>query len=273
MAKQIAVIVALILVIVVGIRLVTKVNYWRQFLTSASPVAVASPVPLPNQTQSAYTLSLEKLTKITFGQETFRFGFQKIDDPAELELFPNFEAKKAAKNLMTDNNCRFLINSGFYSPENKPLGWFFSQGELLNLPENNRLLNGFMSSNEAAGVVITDLPPQGMVKWGFQSGPLLVVAGQKLPLAIRDDEYKRRAVAALTQTGELIFFVITTEESLNAGPPLADLPSVIDIIGQSLNEHLVSAINLDGGSASAFLSQEIQIDEVSLIGSYLCWQQ
>ncbi|MCX6724478.1 MAG: hypothetical protein NTV20_00040, partial [Candidatus Shapirobacteria bacterium] len=55
-----------------------------------------------------------------------------------------------------------------------------------------------------------------------------------------------------------------------SGPLLADLPQIVGEIGETLGEDFKTALNLDGGTASAFLSQKKTIKEYTLIGSFFC---
>ena len=77
-------------------------------------------------------------------------------------------------------------------------------------------------------------------------------------------------VAALNQKDELIFLVITGSDSLAIGPSLTDLPQIVAKIGETLGEDFKTAVNLDGGTASAFINQEKTIKEYSFIGSFFC---
>lgn len=234
------------------------------------PADKPQPTPAVVSENSSQNETLARLTSVTLNGENFRFASFKVDEPEKLQLFSNLSDKRAAKNLRQIKKCRFLVNGTFYSQDYKPLGWFYSEEKLLSLPQENRLLNGFLSSNPTGQVVITDLPPQGMVKWGLQSGPLLIFSGQALPLAIREDEPRRRLVAAQNQTGELYFLALIGEKSLSSGPTLTVLPQVVVAIGRELGETFTTAINLDGGSASAFLTDSLEIDELSFVGSYFC---
>jgi len=272
MLKYFWLVLVLLGMVVVGLWWGIKNSQWPSILFTPSSVSPATVVPLPEEGKQPYALTLEKLQPIQVDSKSYRFAWVKIDDLQRLQLYPNFTNKKAAKNLMENNRCRFLVNGGFYDKDFHPLGWFYNEGQVLSLPQTNRLLNGFLSLNATQEVLITDLPPQGMVKWGLQSGPLLIMEGQKLTLKIRDDEYKRRMIGAINQNGELFFLSITDDTSLNSGPLLANLPGLVAAISHAIDEKFTSALNLDGGSASAFLTDKIQIEETSIIGSFFCEQ-
>jgi hypothetical protein len=85
-----------------------------------------------------------------------------------------------------------------------------------------------------------------------------------LRLKINRDEPRRRIVAALSEPNRLIFIAITSAL-------LAETPGVVQAIGQQIQQPLRAAINLDGGSASAFITAAAELPEYSYIGSFFCY--
>jgi hypothetical protein len=55
-----------------------------------------------------------------------------------------------------------------------------------------------------------------------------------------------------------------------SGPKLNELPGIIKNINKSTSLNIVSALNLDGGAHSAFLTQSTDLNELSTIGEYFC---
>ena len=107
----------------------------------------------------------------------------------------------------------------------------------------------------------------GRLDFGVKSGPILVYDSKPLKLAIKDDQLRRRIVAALTQDEQLIFLVILSPRSDYSGPLLADTPQLV----LAINPKIVSAVNLDGGSASALITPEFNLPEYQPIGGYFCY--
>ena len=167
-----------------------------------------------------------------------------------VDLIANFVEKKSAKDLMKENGCVAGVNGGFYGEDNKPLGWFYLRSKIQN-SKSSMFLNGFVSNKG-----ISRNEPEN-VKWGFQTGPMLVDEGRGLKIEVRNDRPARRSVVGINKTGE---FVFVSTDPVN----LEDLPEKIK------NLNLVTAVNLDGGSASAFYSPDVTISESSPVGSWLC---
>jgi len=210
------------------------------------------------------------MKKISFAGQDFLFLSQKIDSPGQLQLWPNFDGKASSADLFKNYRCRFLINGGFYDQQNQPLGWFLSQEKLRHPQIKSALLNGFFFQNQQKEIGLEDVLPVNEVVWGLQTGPILIFKGKPLKLQMAKDERARRMVVALGQSEELLFLAVTGPDSLASGPLLADLPFIAEKIGQALRVDFKTAINLDGGTASAFLNSEKTIKEYNSIGSFFC---
>ena len=220
----------------------------------------------------AVELPLERLETIKVGRERYRFASFFVAEPSRLHLFPNFLDKRAAQNLKEVKQCEALVNGGFYSEDFKPLGWLVTESRQVSAPLQSRLLDGFFSVDQAGKAKIDWQKPAYPVRIGLQSGPMLLWQGQPLQLQIKDDQQRRRIVLAITGDQAIVFLAITGETSEGSGPYLADLPQIVAGISDQLQMPFTTAVNLDGGSASAFLTDEVQLDEVTFIGSYFCLQ-
>lgn len=202
----------------------------------------------------------------------YRYAWVKLANLANLKLLPNHDAQESSEDLAKTNRCQVLVNGNFYDENDRPLGWLVSQGKTLSKPIASSLFNGFFSlSTSKVESRITPSVPEGEVDLGLQSGPLLIVDSQPLLLKINNDQPRRRVIVALNNQSELIFLVLIGADSLYSGPLLADTPKLVASLGQVLNQHLVAALNLDGGSASAFHTPEIHLNEYVYIGSFFCY--
>lgn len=222
-------------------------------------VGLFSTVPLPSPLPPARPALQE------FGE--FLYGQAVVNDLSRLQLFSNLNERQSAVNLKQKNQCQLLTSAGFYDTENRHLGWFQVKGVEISPKQNNRLFDGYLSI--VNGRVGLDFQPQLGADYGLQSGPMLIYDGKPLKLTIKDDQPRRRLVAALTKTGQLIFLVILSSESSYAGPILAETPKLV----LGFNPEIKAAINLDGGSASAFLSEAGFLPEYSPIGGYFCYTE
>lgn len=214
-----------------------------------SPVASPLPSPVPELLTSG----------------SYRYSLWEVADVSRLKLGSNLPQRESAVDLKQQHRCQFLSSAGFYDTDYRHLGWFVSDGRELSPAQTNRLLNGFIYSLNGE-VAVAPAPPAEAVDWGLQSGPVLIEGGKPLTLAIRDDQPRRRLTAVITGGGRLVFLVLLSPQSDYAGPLLADVPKLL----LAINSEIVSAINLDGGSASAFLTPEVSLSEYQPIGGFFC---
>jgi uncharacterized protein YigE (DUF2233 family) len=221
------------------------------FLTLVTPTV--SPLPSPS------------ISPALMAHGEYRYASVVISDVSNLSLTSNLSERRDAAGLAAAKKCQFLTNAGFYDTSNQHLGWFYTQGEEISPAITNRLFDGFLSLVAGQAVIGFDRPEDAV--WGVQSGPVLVHDGIPLKLSIREDQPRRRVVAAINDNQDLIFMVIVSSQSEYGGPLLADLPQLV----KSIDPEIAAAINLDGGSASAFYSSEIQLKEYSPIGGYFCY--
>jgi exopolysaccharide biosynthesis protein len=248
------ILVLIIICLLLGYRfLFTPNEAPNEVLTKWSEVG-PSPSPAPVLTQ--------------FG--AYRYAWVKITDFSRLTLLPNHDAQTSSENLANKYHCQILVNGNFYDKQNKPLGWLVSQGETLSKPIASSLFNGYFSLSASKLAISPSVPP-GEVDFGLQSGPLLILDSKPLLLKISNDQPRRRVIAALNNQSELIFLVLTGTDSLFSGPLLADTPKLVAALGQAIGQNLVAALNLDGGSASAFHTNDIHLNEYTYIGSFFCY--
>lgn len=213
----------------------------------------------------------------TIKKQSIIFDFKEIPiriswataQPEQVELYSNLQAKETSEKIKSERNCRTLVNGGFYSKTNTHLGLFVSNFEVLSNTLQSPLLNGFLSI-KFKDIVINSLKPNSDARIALQSGPLLVQNNKPLILSINNDQPDRRIVAATNYHNDLIFLAIYRYNSDFQGPLLQDLPQIIELFKKQTGISITDAINLDGGSASAFITAFEYISELSLIGSYFC---
>lgn len=223
------------------------------FLVTQKKVEISVPSPLPSP----------QLTSITVNQQTYSYTYVIIEDLSRLQLFANHSQKSASQDLMKRYSCQILVNGNFYDESDRPLGWLVSDGKTISKPITSALFNGFLSLSTSK-VEISNSLPDFPVNVGLQSGPLLILDSKPLLLKINQDESRRRIVAAVNTNQQLMFLAINSVL-------LADTPAVVSTIGRQINQSILAAVNLDGGSASAFITPQFQLKEYSYIGSFFCY--
>lgn len=202
--------------------------------------------------------------------EEIRCTWIKIDDPAQIHLYANFSEKLTAEEAMEEKQCKALISGSFYTTESTPIGLFISEGRQIKSEIESKLFNGIFSISFDEKAKISFQSPKDNLKIGLQSGPVLIKDKNVLLLGLTNDEQARRVVASLTEEGYIVFFAFYKKDSVFSGPNLSKLPEILSAAEEEMGVKITDAINLDGGSASAFFSNGLKLSELSPIGSYFC---
>lgn len=135
-----------------------------------------------------------------------------------------------------------------------------ADNQILNPGHNNYLFNGFLSN-----FGIESVPPN-MATWAVQTGPMLWKNNKQIRVNTTNDKSARRGVAIVTTDNKLYFAIFYNSQAPVLGPYLNDLPEVIKLLGLEVK----TAINLDGGQASAFYDGKLMLEESDPVGTILC---
>jgi len=190
-------------------------------------------------------------------------------DPASVLLIPNFSQKLTAKDVFDASSCSFLINGGFYTTDYKPIGLFSRNNETISDAQTNKLFDSFVFVNEDNKGFISFDEPYMFTQFAFQTGPMLIWDGSPVRLTIKDDEEARRMVL-LHDESSFYFITVFDKDALYSGPLLSKLPSYISAIAKKHSINVKQATNLDGGSASTYISSATNLGEITTVGSFLC---
>lgn len=223
-----------------------------------------------SETVTPTTTAANNSLDINFANNITRVSYFTIASSSALNLYPNFKEKLSADQARKMYTCRFLTSAGFYDKQNEPLGLFVSAGKTLQLNRPSNFFNGYFSLAFDNSFSVGRVPQDKQSRIALQSGPLLVEAGQPQVLKIIDDKPARRIVIGETKKGEIIFLVFFNKEEDLQGPNLADLPELLRKFSQLSGIELKSALNLDGGNASAFYNEEISLSELTSVGGFFC---
>lgn len=237
--------------------------YWKK-LTTQSPNKVLSAIESPLATPRIWKQS----TVVNTDEVSIRISWTVVN-PKDVELYSNLQEKKLFEEIRVNKNCKILVNGGFYSKEDTHLGLFISDFKTLSAPIQSALLNGFLSIDSADQILIDSSNPNSP-RIGLQTGPLLILDTEPQILKINNDEPERRIAAGKTADNKLIFLVFYKEKSDLEGPLLGKLPEIIISFKNETGIEIVDAINLDGGSASFFVTPYDLLREMTTVGSYFC---
>ncbi len=210
--------------------------------------------------------------EVEFNRNKYSVYMQKVFNPANLVLVPNFTDKLTSSEIMKKNNCKYGINGGFYTKDNKPLGLFLTDGKSINdIPHVSDLLNGYIYLDKQLTINNQQPAQLNNLIFLFQSGPYFT---PNTKLNIIDDQPARRILVGESDKEEFYFLAITSFDNVHSGPLLADVPKIISKLNNqrdAIRYTLDALLNLDGGSASAFYSDiDTQLSELTPIGSFLC---
>lgn len=216
------------------------------------------------------TIMPENTVEINFKGKSYWASWISIFDTDRLVLYPNFEAKDTSLTFIKKNNCKSLISGGFYTEDDKPLGLFIAEGEKLRDKIKSSLATGIFSLAYNGAVDISSDSVDEKPRFAIQTGPILIENGIFRKLYSRDDTAARRVVVSLTEKNEVVFIAFYSSSSPLQGPYLADLPPFLSRFQDKTGIHLAKAVNLDGGSASAFYNGSFLLEEINYVGSYFC---
>lgn len=203
-------------------------------------------------------------------QKAYCTYWQVVKNVENLKLIPNFSPQLSSEQIINKYSCSLIVNGGFYSTNQKPIGFFQVENDLVNAYAKNDLFNGIFSINHFEVPRISSLLPKDDLRLGLQSGPVLIENTITKHLNLTKDKNSRRVVLATTGENEIIFIVIYDPNSLFDGPKLANLPAILETWQGESNVVLADAINLDGGTASVFKTKDFQLTEAVNAGSFFC---
>lgn len=239
------------------------VNFLVPEALKTAPDMIDTPTQIQNSTG----------TLVSYDNQDYLVHWFKVNDLDKVKLLANFESQSKSAQVADELGCEYLVNGGFYSESNEPIGWFKTDNQTASLPENNKLFNGYLSiiHDKLARIENTNQSID-FAHSGIQTGPLLIESGKVTRLQLNQDKHARRSFAAITQDQSLIFGMVVNKQSQLDGPQLSDLGYLLEELSQIEDLAIVDAINLDGGSASTFISPDLAITELNPVGSFFCIQ-
>jgi exopolysaccharide biosynthesis protein len=165
---------------------------------------------------------------------------------ATLRVIDNPGGQDNLAAVLRRENCLAGVNGGYFDPENKPVGFLISDGKLIAPLRKARLLSGVISvSNGRMQLLrVAEYSPKQKAAAALQCGPFLVDRGQPVP-GLNDTRPARRT------------FIVTGGSDraaigLCSDVTLAQLGKILATPGIAPELKVQRALNLDGGSSSAF---------------------
>lgn len=220
-----------------------------------------------NSEEQARTVDLASSTAISRkNAKANEVILAKVSDFKNLKLTSNLSEQKVSFEMR--DACKLLVNGGFYDTSYKHIGLFVQDFETISRFRDNNLLNGVLHFDEQS-VGISKIVDSNY-KYATQSGPIIKLDGLYANLAISNDKHARRMLAATDYSGDLYFIALVNKDSNLLGPRLMELADILADYENDTGIDFRSIINLDGGSASVFISDKKRIVESSIVGSFIC---
>lgn len=220
-----------------------------------SPIAPLSPTTAP---------APENSVLVDFNSQSYRIYYTKLSGK-KISLIPNFDTQQDALTVAQENNCASATSGGFYTENNKPLGFFKVDGTVISAAvSDTKLLTGYFYLDEQGDPKITYQIPANY-STAFQTGPYIIY---DKPFSTVNDKQARRIVIVETDQQDYYSTAIILEGDELYGPTLRDLPPILFSIETPFT--VSRALNLDGGKASFYFNGETTLSELTPVGSVMC---
>jgi len=148
--------------------------------------------------------------------------------------------------VMKREKCVCGVNGGYFDTNFEPIGLRIVNKKMVAPLRRARLITGVLlaSSHGVQIVRAREFSPRQKIVAAIQCGPFLVDASQRVR-GLNDSQRARRTFAATT-TNERALVGVCSEVSL------AELATILGTTSMVADSKIERAMNLDGGSSSAF---------------------
>lgn len=153
----------------------------------------------------------------------------------------------ALATVMQREHCLAGVNGGYFDPENAPLGLTISDGRPIAPLRRAKLLSGIIIVTSSRVQLLRTAeysPARKTVVAALQCGPFLVDHSRPVP-GLNDTRAARRTFVATEESGRAAIGVASEAT-------LAQLGEILATNGSAGDLKVRRALNLDGGSSSAF---------------------
>jgi hypothetical protein len=162
-----------------------------------------------------------------------------------LRLIDNPNGDKSLADTTEREKCLAGVNGGYFDPAFAPIGLRISEGKVLAPLRRARLLTGILASVPAGIRIlrIREFSARSKIDAAIESGPMIVDLGERVR-GLDNTRTARRTFAAVDRRDRAVL-------GLSSEVTLADLANILaDQFASDFKAQ--RALNLDGGSSSAF---------------------
>ena len=231
-----------------------KLEQWEELPAPAAGLTVwKAQVSSPSLTA--------RVAGVAFDEKKFRLRVADNPGPEPLKL-----AEAASR-----SGALAGINASYFHEDRRPLGLVISDGQKLHGQERAALLSGILA---VQGRRLSLVRPAAFfaegVSQAIQAGPWLVEGGQAVP-GLEETKLARRTVVATDGEGRWSLLAFSAVS-------LADASRILKIAGVVPGWRVRDALNLDGGSSTAFWAatgnqQPLSIPEFGFVRNFLLLEQ
>jgi len=160
-----------------------------------------------------------------------------IDNPAGAETLADAIQRR---------NCVAGVNGGYFDPNFRPIGLLVSEGVVISPLTRARLLTGVLCSSDRGIEIVRlgEFSRKQKLNAAVECGPFLIDLGNRIR-GLDVTRSARRTFAAVARGGKAALGV-------SSDLSLAQLSDVLSTISLRDDFKIWRALNLDGGSSSAF---------------------
>jgi hypothetical protein len=162
--------------------------------------------------------------------------------------------------MMEREKCLCGVNGGYFDPEFKPIGLRMADGRTFSPLRRARLITGVLLQSQRGIelIRISEFSQTKKIVAAIQSGPFLVERSERIR-ALNDSQRARRTFAAIVSNDRALLGVCS-------GVSLAELANILATGPVAGDYKIRRAMNLDGGSSSAFWVARENGDAFSIPG-------
>jgi exopolysaccharide biosynthesis protein len=148
--------------------------------------------------------------------------------------------------MMRHEKCLAGVNGGYFDENFAPLGLRIVNGQMIAPLQRARLITGVLVVSPRGVQIVRsrEFSRRPGVTAAIQCGPFLVDRGQPIS-GLNDSHLARRTFAATTSSSRALVGVCS-------GVSLAELAKILATMSLAEDSKIERALNLDGGSSSAF---------------------
>lgn len=181
----------------------------------------------------------------------------------------NSENAKNIKEIHRDTHSLVTFNGNYYTEDFKPTGLLISNGEKIRDVSNASLVNGIMAIDKNGNVKLLDQNSkinEDKYEFAIQNGPVLIDSKGSIQINEDDGNRASRTILGLDKDKNLILIILkqnllNTDNSIS----LYNLAHLLKEAPELKKMELNSVLNLDGGSSTGLMINEIYYAEMEKV--------